>query len=239
MTPGTRPCSVCTRPELEGYPHNHDRPMRSSWDPMPPRPERLYCGVLDVNAYWTEPGWRPDCCLVHLVAAEWRAELPERLHPVSEGSPTRLEPIPVEPRNLAGPMIDVPDRGRLGGWPWAAAAARRLGGVTMFEGEQTLDAGDYRIFPWAYVLERRLDGHCRRRHAGQLERWPEHAGRPICGPLLRAIIARGIPPEQVAARARIPPERLAAVLEDSLRWVWRRVSEALNEIEARPQKAAG
>lgn len=231
MTLDPRPCRLCGQPELPDYPHRHDQPVRSSWDPMPARPERLYCGSIDLNAYWTEPDWRPSCCMVHVVTAEWRAELPERMHPTSEAVPTRLEPIPREPGNLAGPTIDVPDRGALGGWPWASEAHRRFGGVTMIDGEQTLNAGDYRIFPWAYVLERRLPGHCRRRHVGHPDRWPEHTDGELCGDLMRAIIAHGIPPERIAVRRRIPAERLRDVLEDALRWSWRRVSETINEIE--------
>lgn len=228
-SPETRPCPRCRRPELAGYPHRHDEPLRSTHDPMPDRPERLYCGTIDRNAYWTEPDWHPDCCLVHVVSAEYRAELPELIH-AGEGIPTRLEPIPVEAGRLDGPMIDVPDRGALGGWPWASPAHRRFGAVTMLDGAQTLNARDYRIFPWAYVIERRLEGHCRRRHAGNPERWPEHDGQAICASILRRIVALGIPPEQIAIADGIDPRRLRVVLDEALLWVWRRVSEELNEI---------
>lgn len=231
MTVAARPCIRCRQPELPGYPHRHDEPVRGDYDPMPERPERTYCGPLDVSAYWTGSDWRPACCLVHVAAAEYRAEIPEIIHPSYGRVPTRTEPIPLVAGALDGPMLDVLDAGELGGYPFALPAARRFGGVTMFDGEQTLDARDYRVFPWAYAIERRLPGHCRRRHGTRPDRWPEHEGRgPICGPIVRLVVARGYAPARVARAARLPVDRLEVLLDDSLRWVWRRVSEELNEI---------
>lgn len=229
-----RPCLRCRRPELPGYPHRHDEPVRADFDPMPDRPDVLYCGPLDVSAYWTAGEWRPACCLVHVAAAEYRAEIPEAMHPSWGRVPTRTEPIPLEARRLDGPMLDVLDSGELGGYPFSPPAARRFGGVTMLDGEQTLNARDYRAFPWAYAIERRLPGHCRRRHGTRPDRWPEHVGQgPICGPLVRLVVVRGHPPAVVARRVGLPYARLEAVLDDALLWVWRRVSEELNEIAVR------
>lgn len=227
----TRPCSICRMPEAPGSPHRHDRPPRADYDPMPARPEALYCGPLDLSAYWSGADWSPTCCLVHVAAAEYRAEIPEELHPGWGRVPTRTEPIPLEPRRLDGPMLDVLDSGPLGGYPFALPAARRLGGVTMLDGEQTLNARDYRPFPWAYVLERRLPGYCRRRHGTRPDLWPEHEGRgPLCGSLLRLVVVRGMPPRLAARVEEIPLRSAERAIEDALRWTWRRVSEELNEI---------
>ena len=102
----------------------------------------------------------------------------------------------------------------------------------MLEGEQTLNARDYRVFPWAYVIERRLGGHCRRRHQTRPELWPEHARAkaPLCPPLVKLVAVRGYRPAHVAAHLGVSPQRLEEVLGDALRWAWRRVSEEVNEI---------
>lgn len=226
------PCDSCGKPYLDGYPHRHHREA-IAWDAMPPRPERLYCGPLDVNAYWTGAEWRPGCCLVHAAVAEYRNELPEHLHPIHASSVTGLVPIPRMAQRLDGPMIDVPDTGPLGGWPWAARAHRRFGGVTMLAGEQTLDAGDYRAFPWAYAIERRLAGYCRKRHLTRPDLWHEHRGELICPRIARLVIAYGLPPEDLAGRRILPADRVRPVLEDVLPWLWRRVSEAVNQLELR------
>lgn len=222
-------CDTCGKPYLDGYPHRHHREA-VAWDSMPPKPERLYCGPLDVNAYWTVPDWRPSCCLVHVAAAEYRAEVPEQLHPFHAATATGLVPIPRLARRLDGPMVEVPDRGPLGGWPWASRAHRRFGGVTMLLGEQTLDHGDYRVFPWAFAIERRLDGHCRRRHLTRPDLWWEHDGRPICSPLMRLMIAYGVPPEELAARGLVPASRIRPLLEDVLPRLWRWVSDTVNGV---------
>jgi hypothetical protein len=226
------PCPVCFLDELEGYPHKHHRPAASAWDPMPPYPGRLYCGPLDVNAYWTGADWRPRCCLVHVIAAEYQAELPEQLHPFHGATATGLVAIPVEARRLDGPMMDVPDRGPLGGWPWASRAHRRFGGVTMLLGEQGLDHRDYRIFPWAFAIERRLVGYCRKRHVTRPDLWTEHAGQPLCGRVAWLLFGAGVPPEELVPDL-VPARRIRPLLEDILPWLWRRVSETVNQLELR------
>jgi hypothetical protein len=226
------PCPVCGLDEMEGFAHRHHRPAASAWDPMPPYPGRLYCGPLDVNAYWTGADWRPSCCLVHVIAAEYRAELPEQLHPFHAATATGLVPIPRQAGDLEGPMLEVPDRGPLGGWPWASRAHRRFGAVTMRFGEQTLDHGDYRVFPWSYAIERRLEGYCRHRHVTRPDLWPEHEGDAICAHLVRLIAAAGVPPEDLVPEL-VPARRIRPLLDDVLPWLWSRVSETVNQLERR------
>lgn len=236
---GIRPCPRCRAPELDGYPHRHFEPVRADYDPMPDKPAETYCGPIDVSAYWTDGEWSPACCLVHVAIAEYRAEIPERIHPSYGRVPTRTEAIGTARFDEAsaswvpdpdGPRLEVLDVGRLGGYPFAPPAARRFGGVTMLSGEATLDARDYRSFPWAYAIERRLAGYCRRRHATRPDRYPEHAGGPLCPSLVRLVVVDGFSPAAAAERLELPTERVAILLEDALRWVWRRVSEELNEI---------
>ena len=226
----TRPCPTCLLPELPDYPHRHDRPPRAEYDPMPVRPERLYCGAFDVDEYWTGTGDPPDCCALHLIAYEYRAEVPTKLHPTDPVVATRAEPIPTT-SDPDGPTIDVPDAGELGGWPWSSPAHRRFGGIVGRFGETTLDRRDYRVYPWALAIGPRLAGHCRRHHATKPDRWPEHREQAICSPVVRLVVERGFAPETIAMRSRIPPERLRVVLETSVSWIWRRVSETLNELE--------
>lgn len=248
---GVRPCPTCRQPEMAGYPHRHDRPPRGDYDPMGPRPERLYCGELDVDAYWTEPDWRAGCCLVHVVGAEYRAELPDAIHPVRYRPPARTEPIPAtiveiqrelrrelghEPTladiaERRGATIQVVDAGA--GWPWSPAAHRRFGGRGRRDGRDTLDRGDYAGFPWAYAIERRLDGYCRRRHVTRPDLWPEHAGGPLCQRVVERIVADGLPPERVAVEMAIAPIRLRPLLDDALRATWRFVSEQVNGLDVR------
>ena len=230
MRADIHPCPTCGKPALDGFSHRHSREA-IDWDPMPMRPERLYCGPLNVNDYWTGADFRPTCCMVHVIAAEYRAELPEQLHPVQANSTTGLVPIPREPRRLDGPMLMVPDIGALGGWPWASSAHRRLGAVTMLDGEQTLHHGDYRAFPWAFAIERRLDGYCRRRHVTRPDLWWEHRGRPICMPIAQLILARGYQPESLVARHVVPAVRMRLILEDVLPWLWARVSDTVNGLD--------
>ena len=222
-------CATCGRGMVEGYPHRHSRPLPPSWDPMPPRPDRLYCGPLDPHAYWTGADWRPSCCMVHVMASETMKEIPEQLHPFHATSRTGLVGIPRRPKDWTA-LVDVPDSGPLGGWPWASRAHRRLGAVTMLEGEQTLHAGDYRAFPWAYAIEVRLMGYCRRRHVTRPDLWPEHHGEPICSPLIRQVLERGVAPEELAGRGLLPAIRIRPVLEDVLPWLWRRVSDTVNGV---------
>lgn len=229
--PDVRPCTICRQPEMAGYPHHHDRPVRGDYDPMGPRPARLYCAELDVDAYWTLPAWRPACCLVHVVAAEHRAELPDALHPVRYRPPPRTEPIPLRPGDPDGPTLEVLDAGQ--GWPWASAAHRRFGARGRHDGRDTIDRRDWAAFPWAYAVERRLDGHCRRRHVTRPDLWPEHDARALCVTVVRRIVVDGVPPEWVALEAGVPPIRLRPMLDDALRAVWRFVSEDLNGIGAR------
>jgi hypothetical protein len=228
---GVRPCPTCRRPELAGYPHRHDRPPRGDYDPMGPRPERLYCGELDVDAYWTEADWRPGCCLVHVVGAEYRAELPDAIHPVRYRPPMRTEPIPLHPGEPDGPTLAVLDAGA--GWPWSPAAHRRFGGRGQRDGRDTLDRRDYAGFPWAYAIERRLDGYCRKRHATRPDLWPEHAGGPLCQRVVERIVADGVPPELVAIEMGIAPIRLRPLLTDALHVTWRFVSEQVNGLDVR------
>ena len=224
------PCPVCRLDELEGYPHRHHRDA-PAWDPMPLRPERLYCGPLDVDRYWTGPDWRPSCCMLHVMAAEYRAELPEQLHPIHATSTTGVLPIPLEPRNFDGPLLDAPDIGL--GFPWAARAHRRLGGLRFDEGVTYLERGDYSAFPWAYAIETRLLGYCRRRHVTRPDLWWEHRASPICSPIMRLILARGFPPESLVQRRVVPSTRIRPQLDDVVPGIWARVSEAVNETALR------
>lgn len=206
---------------------------------MPPRPPLVYCGAFDVEAYWTGNGARPVCCALHLIAHEWRAELPASLHPARRMVPTRAEPIPVHPSDPSSPTLLTDDAGPLGGWAWTRAAQRRLGGVgRRADGLDTLSAGDYTVFPWAYVIGPRLAGYCRALHVPDPERWPEHRGQAICSPLVRLVIERGYRPDDVAHHSGIAPERLNALLERAVVWVWRRVSESLNDLDLRPARTA-
>lgn len=227
---------------------------------MGPRPERLYCGELDIDAYWTEPDWLPECCLVHVVAAEYRAELPDDIHPVRYRPPARTEPIPatvVEIRRelrrelrreptLAeiverdGATIQVIDAGA--GWPWSPAAHRRFGARGRRDGHETLDRRDYAGFPWAFAIERRLDGYCRKRHVTRPDLWSEHGGRSLCAQVVQRIVADGVPPERVAVEMAIPPIRLRPLLEDALSAVWRFVSDQVNGLDvrrSRPESTPG
>lgn len=242
MSAETRPCPRCRQPELPGYPHRHDEPVRGDYDPMPARPAAVYCGPVDVSAYWTGGAWEPRCCLVHVAAAEYRAEIPEALHPGWGRVPTRTEPIRFAAMTSEGryvpdpdsPTLDVLDVGALGGYPFSPPAARRLGGVTMLAGESTLNARDYSVFPWAYAIERRLPGYCRRKHATRPDLWPEHVDRgTLCGELVGLVVRRGYSPGVAARRLDLPDARAEPILDDALRWVWARVSEELNEIASR------
>lgn len=185
------------------------------WNPVPVRPPTLL-GLLV------------------LIRSEWRAELPLRLH--VHQVPDHTEPIPVLAGHPEGATLDVTDSGPLGGAAWSMPAHRRFGAVTMWEAEQTIDADDYRIFPFAYALERRIPGWCRRRHANRPELYLEHRGQPICHPVLRQLIATEQPIGSLLnvylpLHYQMTPDRLARVVDEGLRYLWRAVSDTLNEID--------
>jgi hypothetical protein len=210
-------CTTCRKPFLPGYPHRHETPLRPDYNPMPAKPPAL-------------------AALVALIRAEYLAELPVRLH-VSY-VPNRAEPIAVSEYSAAAAGYvataesrDSLDTGELGAPSWSPAMHRRVGGVEIWGDALTVIEADYRWFPWALAIERRLPAYCRRRHVTRPELWREHREQPICQPLVLAVIAGGNSLYDAAAQFSMTPERCTTVLEEALGKVWAITSNLVNEID--------
>ena len=214
-----RACPVCRREMLEGYPHRHETPPRPDHNPMPRAPEKLND-------------------LIAAVRREYRLELPARLH--VQSVPGRLEPIGVSEYSAAAggyvqtpATIKVSDTGPLGAPSWSPPAHRRFGGVAVWEDVWTVLESDYAIFPWAYAIERRLPAWCRRRHVTRPDLYVEHRGLPICPTIVRAVIVGDRLSIRQANDIGISSDAAEELLGLALRYVWRCVSDALNEIDLR------
>ena len=212
--PDVRPCTYCGKPYLDGFPHRHETPPRPGYDPMPERPSSVD-GMIAV------------------IRREYRLELPHRLH-VSY-VPSRAEPIGVSQYSMAAAgyiaseaTVDVLDAGELGSPPWSPSFHRRVGAVTLWEGEQTIEEGDWGIFPWAFTIERRLDRWCRSRHGNRPELWREHRGQPICRPIVELVVKHDYTVEMVSREYEMSSARAEIVLDEALRRVWGQVSNQLN-----------
>src|SRR6266568_7256464 len=201
-------CRTCGKEALEGYPHRHETPPRPEHDPMPPKPAKL-------------------ADLIAAIRREYWLELPARLH--VQYVPGRLEPIAMP----EGQIIEVLDNGALGSPSWAPEAHRRFGGVTVWGDAQTVDAGDYAIFPWAYAMERRIPGWCRRKHVTRPELYREHRETPACAELVRLVIVADMEPRRAALEQEMTPERAEELIGVALGYLWRCVSDKLNEIDMR------
>lgn len=217
------PCRICGKDEADGYPHRHDTPPRPEHNPMPKRPPTLGETIA-------------------IIRREYRMELPVRLH--SRYVPGRLEPIGVSEYSAAAGgyvaterSIEVSDTGELGSPSWSPEAHRRFGGVTVWGDAMTVAAADYAVFPWAYALERRIPGWCRRGHLTRPEAYSEHAGRVLCPDLVRLVVVTDTPFMRGITDLGVTPERAVDLLEPAVAYLWRCVSDALNEIDLRRKVA--
>jgi hypothetical protein len=212
-------CRTCGKDALPDYPHRHETPPRPEYDPMPPKPGKL----VD---------------LIAVIRREYWLELPSRLH--VQYVPGRLEPIGVSEYSAAAGgyipgerTVEALDAGALGSPPWAPEAHRRFGGVTVWGDAQTINAADYAIFPWAYAMERRIPGWCRRKHVTRPELYREHRNAPVCGTLVRLVIAADLEVPKAALEQEMTTGRANELLVSALGYLWRCVSDKLNEIDLR------
>jgi hypothetical protein len=219
----TEPCPVCYQPRVPEYPHNHTTPPRPDFDPMPGRVDDL-----------------PLNFMLTRLRYEWRAELPLQLH--VHYPPSQTEPIPIVPHHPEGAVMFVIDAGHLGGAAWSMPAHRRFGAITSWEGEHVISGEDWRIFPLAYILEKQLPAHCRRRHVTRPELYVEHHGQPICQPIIRALLTVEQAPISHLLNHDLPlaygmtPQRLALVATEGVRYLWRSLAAKLNEIDIQPRR---
>lgn len=210
-------CAHCRKPFVIGREHRHETPPRPDYNPMPPRPSSLVA-------------------LVAVIRAEYAAEVPNRLHVAYV--PNRVEPVGVSEYSagaagyaLTPETHDLLDTGELGSPSWSPPMHRRVGGVEVWGDAMTVREDDYRMFPWALAIFRRLPAHCRRRHVTRGDLYHEHRGEPICGPLVERVVGGGASLKDVAADFAMTPERCSVLLEESLGKVWAIASNLHNEID--------
>lgn len=190
-----KPCAFCGKNYLEGYPHRHDPPVSPHYNPMPAKPR-------DFDE------------LVALIRAEYLSEIPGRLH-VSY-VPNRAEPIGVsqysaEAAGIVSSKVDALDTGELGSPSWSPAFHRYVGGVTVWEGEQTMDQEDLKPTPWTLHLDE-LRVLC----SGQHRTWYEHRFLPLCWTLVRLMMT-GYTLDRAAQHEGISPEKARDLLEGAHR----------------------
>ena len=232
MTVETVLCTTCLLPAVVGYPHRHETPLRPDWNPMPDRPNTIE-GMVTV------------------MRTAYREEIPVQLH-VSY-VPGRAEPTAVSEYSSSaagyvttGAVIESLDNGPLGSPSWSPAFGRRAGGVTAWGDEWTLDQFDYQCFPWAYAIEVSLRNWCRRKHLTRPELYREHRETTICHSLVKLIVGHGYAIDRAADSCDMTTERAAWLLSHSVKdkqdgalpFVWRVVSERLNDIDLRRRAAA-
>ena len=208
----TLACPTCHKPALEEYPHHHETPLSSSYNPMPPRPADLSVLLLTL-------------------AREYRDEMPGRIH--SRQVPDHTEPIPVDLGDPDGAQIDVTDSGALGGPPFSPIFHRRIGAIRAWEGVMVLSDAELRPFPYA----RQLEG-VRRWCAGKHRTWYEHQGRPLCWTLLRHVIVGGYIIGRAAELEGVSEEKARQLVTVAAEKWYTFVSNDLNGLDLRPTRAA-
>lgn len=224
-------CGTCGCQAVPEYPHRHETPLRPDYNPMPPCPDDLD----EMIAFMREG---------------LREEIPIALH-VSY-VPGRAEPIAVSEYSqaaagyvVAEATVDVLDTGSLGSPSWSPPFHHRIGGITGFDGDWTLEARDYALMPWTYATEVVLRNWCRSRHLTRPEEYAEHRGVTVCHDLTRELLLRRSSIDEAVAACGLSMDRAMYLLshqgkrkmEGALHLVWRAVSERLNNIDLRRQVA--
>lgn len=184
-------CLDCGNDYLEGYPHRHATAPKSSYDPMA-----------------SKPSSKDE--LVKIIAREFAAEKPQRLH--VRQVPSHAEPIGVsqfsaEAAGYVTVQIDVLDIGELGSPPWAPGFNRYIGGARLWDGEIVLTDLDSRLYPWTRNLQ-----SLRRWCAGKHATWYEHQGKPLCWTLIQLVIVGGYSMAQAAEATQIPEDSASLLL---------------------------